>query len=258
MREYRLAIIPGDGIGPEVVTAGVRVLQAVADRHGFALRLEWLGDHRHVMGLCLLLGAVHLTVAHVWNAISHSGSPAALAQLGWIGVVWTLFFVARTMLLNMPFPRVMIGVGVVGLAAVILFMTPLRRLKTDWPNHAMLPLTLMSNFGDVLSYLRLFEMDTLKIDRGFVCALDEPGGSSLRIVEAVVRLAHGLGLAVVAEGVETAQQRDTLQAVGCDQVQGYLYARPVEGPRLVELLRGPPAQPRSPVRRPAALADAVA
>jgi len=42
MREYRLAIIPGDGIGPEVVTAGVRVLQAVADRHGFALRLEWL------------------------------------------------------------------------------------------------------------------------------------------------------------------------------------------------------------------------
>lgn len=41
MREYRLAIIPGDGIGPEVVTEGVRVLQAVAERHGFALRCEW-------------------------------------------------------------------------------------------------------------------------------------------------------------------------------------------------------------------------
>jgi diguanylate cyclase (GGDEF)-like protein/PAS domain S-box-containing protein len=119
----------------------------------------------------------------------------------------------------------------------------------------------LDDFGtgySALAYLQRFPFDTLKIDRGFIGALDEPGGSAVRIVEAVVRLAHGLGLAVVAEGVETAQQRDTLQAIGCDLVQGYLYSRPVEAAKLVELLRGPPTPPRAPARRSAALAEAVA
>ena len=119
----------------------------------------------------------------------------------------------------------------------------------------------LDDFGtgySALAYLQRFPFDTLKIDRGFVAALDEPGGSSLRIVEAVVRLAHGLGLAVVAEGVETAQQRDTLLAMGCDQVQGYLYARPLEAAKLVELLRRPQAPPPVAARRTAALAEAVA
>jgi V/A-type H+-transporting ATPase subunit I len=43
-----------------------------------------------------------------------------------------------------------------GLAGVVVFMTPLRMLKTDWPNHAMLPLSIIGSFGDVVSYVRLF------------------------------------------------------------------------------------------------------
>jgi len=99
----------------------------------------------------------------------------------------------------------------------------------------------LDDFGtgySALAYLQRFPFDTIKIDRGFIAALDEPGGSAFRIVEAVVRLAHGLGLSVVAEGVETQSQRDALHAIGCDQVQGYLYSRPVEAAKLLGLLGG--------------------
>jgi diguanylate cyclase (GGDEF)-like protein/PAS domain S-box-containing protein len=87
-----------------------------------------------------------------------------------------------------------------------------------------------------LAYLQRFPLDALKIDRGFVADLDRHG-SALRIVEAIIRLAHGLHLRVVAEGVETIEQRTTLRRVGCDEIQGYLLAPPMEPGRLSGLLR---------------------
>lgn len=72
-----------------------------------------------------------------------------------------------------------------------------------------------------LAYLRRFDIDTLKVDRSFVSELD---GAGLDICEAIIVMAHRLGLEVVAEGVETEQQRDTLKAIGCDYAQGFLFA----------------------------------
>jgi diguanylate cyclase (GGDEF)-like protein len=77
-----------------------------------------------------------------------------------------------------------------------------------------------------LSYLRRLRASQLKIDRSFVQDLDA-SADARAIVEAVVRLAHALGLNVVAEGVETVAQRDVLRALGCDELQGYLFARPM-------------------------------
>ncbi|MDE2370489.1 MAG: EAL domain-containing protein [Burkholderiales bacterium] len=77
-----------------------------------------------------------------------------------------------------------------------------------------------------LSYLRRLPARQLKIDRSFVGDL-ETSADARAIVDAVVRLAHAMGLTVVAEGVETAGQRDMLCALGCDELQGYLYARPM-------------------------------
>ena len=76
-----------------------------------------------------------------------------------------------------------------------------------------------------LAYLRRFPVDQLKVDRAFVQDVSEHGDT--RIMEAVVRLAHDLGLEVVAEGVETTGELDTVKALGCDVVQGYLLGRPV-------------------------------
>jgi diguanylate cyclase (GGDEF)-like protein len=78
-----------------------------------------------------------------------------------------------------------------------------------------------------LSYLRRLPLDTIKIDRSFVDGIDSDGaGSNLPIVQAIIALAHGLGIEVVAEGIETAGQAARLRALMCDRGQGYFYARP--------------------------------
>jgi EAL domain-containing protein (putative c-di-GMP-specific phosphodiesterase class I) len=76
-----------------------------------------------------------------------------------------------------------------------------------------------------LAYLKRFPVDTLKIDRSFVEGLGTDP-IDLPIVQAVLSLGRTLGLDVVAEGVETPLQEQTLKALGCDRVQGFLYARP--------------------------------
>ena len=82
-----------------------------------------------------------------------------------------------------------------------------------------------------LAYLRTLPARQLKIDRSFVSDLGV-SGDAMAVVDAVIRLAHALGLRVVAEGVETERQRDILQTLGCDEFQGYLFARPMDANRL--------------------------
>jgi EAL domain-containing protein (putative c-di-GMP-specific phosphodiesterase class I) len=77
-----------------------------------------------------------------------------------------------------------------------------------------------------LSHLHDLPLDTLKIDRSFIGELGRRRESD-EIVRTVIELGHGLGLGVIAEGVETGGQRDALRAMGCDYAQGYLYAPPV-------------------------------
>ncbi len=77
-----------------------------------------------------------------------------------------------------------------------------------------------------LASLRKLPAAELKVDRAFVCDLDT-SPDALSIVRAVVQMAHSLGLRVVAEGVETQAQRDLLVREGCDELQGYLFAKPM-------------------------------
>jgi diguanylate cyclase (GGDEF)-like protein/PAS domain S-box-containing protein len=76
-----------------------------------------------------------------------------------------------------------------------------------------------------LSYLEAFPLDRIKIDRSFVSALGQ-SERSLAIVRAVIGLAHGLGVPVLAEGIETEEQMSLLLQEGCDEMQGYLIGRP--------------------------------
>ncbi|HEY7916624.1 MAG TPA: EAL domain-containing protein [Acidimicrobiales bacterium] len=77
-----------------------------------------------------------------------------------------------------------------------------------------------------LSYLRRFPLDILKVDRSFVEELGVSAESE-QIVLAVINLAHALGLSVVAEGVETAEQLEILASFNCDLAQGYLFSKPL-------------------------------
>ena len=80
-----------------------------------------------------------------------------------------------------------------------------------------------------LGYLQRLPITTLKLDQSFIAALlvEPPAVSSEHIVRAVVQLAHSLQLTVIAEGVETEGQRDMVEVLGCDGLQGYLLGRPL-------------------------------
>jgi diguanylate cyclase (GGDEF)-like protein len=88
-----------------------------------------------------------------------------------------------------------------------------------------------------LSYLKRFPVDTVKIDRVFVADLGHDPASHT-IVAAVVQLAHGLGMTVVAEGVETAEQYDKLCRLRTDSCQGFYFARPMSAATLQALVEG--------------------
>jgi EAL domain-containing protein (putative c-di-GMP-specific phosphodiesterase class I) len=77
-----------------------------------------------------------------------------------------------------------------------------------------------------LSYLKRFDIDYIKIDQSFVRNI-APGSDDLALCEAIIGMAHRLGLKVIAEGVETEEQRDLLINAGCDYGQGYLFSPPV-------------------------------
>jgi diguanylate cyclase (GGDEF)-like protein/PAS domain S-box-containing protein len=88
-----------------------------------------------------------------------------------------------------------------------------------------------------LSYLRRFPVGKLKIDRSFILDLGKQGNHGAEaIASAVIAMAKSLNLRVIAEGVETVEQRDFLRAQGCDEVQGYLYARPMSVEAVTALL----------------------
>jgi len=131
-----------------------------------SLRIDWLtGDaaEANIMQLCFFIGALHLSVAHAWNALRILNSTKALAQLGWIALTWTMFFTARTMILGAAFPRFGYWLLIGGISLVALFMSKPRELKTEWASHVMLPLDVISNFVDVVSYVRLFAVGSASL-----------------------------------------------------------------------------------------------
>ena len=89
-----------------------------------------------------------------------------------------------------------------------------------------------------LSYLRTFPLDGIKIDQSFVRGVTS-NPIDRRIVEGVIGLAHALGLATVAEGVETPEQFEVLRHLGCDVAQGYLFGQPLALPEFQDFMRRP-------------------
>ncbi|MEY4765112.1 MAG: hypothetical protein RI907_1785, partial [Pseudomonadota bacterium] len=101
-----------------------------------------------------------------------------------------------------------------------------------------------------LSYLRRFPIDVIKIDRSFVGGVTERESDGA-IIRAIIGMAHSLGMRVVAEGLETAEQKAFLQGQCCDMAQGYLLARPMAAADLQQKWLPPPAATLPPATPPA-------
>ena len=96
-----------------------------------------------------------------------------------------------------------------------------------------------------LSYLHRLKIDAVKLDKSFVQTIDSDRGAR-HLVRAVIDVAQGLGLDVIAEGVETEAQRMELVAVGCPVMQGYLFAHPGPPEAVEAMMRPELAKPKRP------------
>ena len=120
----------------------------------------------------------------------------------------------------------------------VLIDNPDEMVKRIEDLHALGVRIALDDFGSGysnLGYLQRFPLDKLKIDRSFVSALGHSANGGV-IIQAIVALGRALGLSVLVEGVETEQQRVLLRLAGCDEMQGFLFARPAPAKAIDRLL----------------------
>ena len=120
----------------------------------------------------------------------------------------------------------------------VLIDNPDEMVKRIEDLHALGVRIALDDFGSGysnLGYLQRFPLDKLKIDRSFVVALGTSANGGV-LIQAIVALGRALGLSTTVEGVETEQQRVLLRLAGCDEMQGYLFARPAPAKAIDKLL----------------------
>lgn len=119
--------------------------------------LPALREAKNVQTLCFFLGALHLSIAHLWCAAIKFPSPKALSDMGWVLILWGAFFLARTLILGDIFPASGKYFFIAGPLLVILFTNPARNvLKSIGSGVNALLLSFINTFTDVVSYIRLF------------------------------------------------------------------------------------------------------
>jgi V/A-type H+-transporting ATPase subunit I len=154
-----------------------------------------------MMYLSFLIGVIQLTIAHLTVALSRLNSPTALAQFGWISVIWALFFLANNLVLGQPAPDFMMALLAFGAALILIFSNFQRNIvKGIFSTLTNLPLDLISAFSDVVSYIRLFAvgMATVIVAQSFNnMAISIGAGSVVGHFFAVMILLIGHGLNIV-------------------------------------------------------------
>lgn len=167
-----------------------------------------MSDPKPVMNVCFVLGAFHLTLAHLWNLWRNRRSLKALAEIGWIGSTWTMYCLTGVMVLGWDaLPGFTVPLFALSALLIVLFMTPPKKLKEQWVDHMMLPLTFVNNFVDVVSYVRLYAvgMATFALASSFNTMI--LGGSESRgwiaggVMMIILVLGHALNFILAGMGV---------------------------------------------------------
>jgi V/A-type H+-transporting ATPase subunit I len=165
------------------VLTGTFFGQAWLLNFGFRPLVPQLNDANFMQTFCFFLGALHLSIAHSWRAYLKFPSLKAFADCGYICILWTAFFLARTLILGEAFPSFGIWLVVTGIILVVLFTNPQAHvLRGIGEGLGTMALSFMNNITDVISYIRLFAV----------------GLAGLAIAETTNTLASGFGEGVVA------------------------------------------------------------
>ena len=185
-----------------VVPAVLDICKASWSPQGLKDFAAWVRDDNNTQFLCFNLAVIHLTIARVWNAFANRDNKAAvITQMGWTCTTWMMFFLVCNLVLGRVFPQEALYVGIGGAVLIIIGSA----MKSDWFSVGMLPLNLVSNLVDVISYIRLFAvgMAGYSVANAFSGMVAPMFGSIVGSVCAalILLLVHSLNIALSAMGV---------------------------------------------------------
>lgn len=165
---------------------------------------KWLAVQSNVMQLCFTIGAVHLSIARLWNASLLFPDTKFLAQVGWTGVIWTMYCVSCLVVVpHFNFPGYMMYVAALSVLLIALFTLKKNELRDGGAELGMLPLNVISVLGDIISYVRLFAVGlaSVKVAENFnsmSMGLDIPLWAKIPCVVVILLIGHGLNIAMGA------------------------------------------------------------
>jgi len=176
-----------------------------------SLKIEQLasfgGDNLFVQKLMFLIGAVHLTVGHLQLAWKFNNSVKAIAQFGWVAIIWGLYFIVNQMVLGIDAPGIMLWLFVGGATLVALFSKPGTGFISGMlASIGNLPLSIINGFSDIISYIRLYAvgLSTVLMASSFNQMAIGDGVTTVAsgmIAVIVLILGHGLNMMLAAMAV---------------------------------------------------------
>ncbi len=146
----------------------------------------YFADNTNVQAFCFLIGATQLTIAHIWKILRKIPSLKALSDVGWICILWSAYFMAKTLILNFEFPGFMRWIFIAGSTLVILFTSPMKNVFAGiGAGLGDFLLKLVNSFADIVSYIRLFAV----------------GLAGVAIADAFNQIAGGIGTGSILNGL---------------------------------------------------------
>jgi len=151
---------------------------------------EWLkpmvpyfADNTNVQSFCFLIGAIQLSIAHIWKFLRKMPSLKALSDVGWICILWAVYLLAKTLILNFELPGFGKWIFIAGSALVILFTNPVKNIFVGiGTGLGDFLLKVVSSFADIVSYIRLFAV----------------GLAGVAIADAFNQIAGGIGVGSIS------------------------------------------------------------
>jgi V/A-type H+/Na+-transporting ATPase subunit I len=156
-------------------------------------QLDSFGENNQnfMMFFSIVMGAVHLSAAHILAGLHKRKSPTAIAELGWVGIIWGLYFLAQSLVLGKPTPGFMSILFIVSVSLVAFFGNFQKNIfKGIGITIGNLPLDIISGFSDVVSYLRLFAV-------GYATVVVANSFNTMAIGEGINSVLAGLLAAII-------------------------------------------------------------
>jgi len=149
------------------------------------------GDNLRIQQFMFLIGAVHLTIGHMQKGWKYINTVLAVAQVGWIAIVWGLYFMVNKMVLGIEAPEYMVWLFVGGAILVSLFSSPGKPIvKSMLSSLGNLPLNVINGFSDVISYIRLYAV-------GLSTVLMASSFNEMAIGDGITTIASGVGAVLI-------------------------------------------------------------